>query len=51
MKHKNQATTAALPSHGFDDGVVIAVPTDYQESFSAFTLKPPPLTKIDFSVE
>ncbi|GIP00018.1 hypothetical protein J14TS5_51030 [Paenibacillus lautus] len=39
MKDKNQATTAALPSHGFDDGVVIVVPTNYQESIAVITVK------------
>lgn len=48
MKDKYQATTSALPSHVFDDGVVTVVLPDSKESFSAFTLKLPDFDKNRF---
>lgn len=48
MKDKYQATTSALPSHVFDDGVVTVVLPDSKESFSAFTLKLPVFDKNRF---
>ncbi|MBU5349339.1 hypothetical protein [Paenibacillus lautus] len=48
MKDKYQATTAVLPSHVFDDGVVTVVLPNYKESFSAFRLKLPDFDKNRF---
>lgn len=48
MKDKYQATTAALPSRVFEDGIVTVVIPDSKESFSAFKLKLPVFDKNRF---